>query len=76
MIAFSYSLWLSSCMACSPSRCRPGLSFFLMPILLRKVVTIDDMAEKNRTQGKSKKAMTKKERLKKKKDATPTISKA
>jgi hypothetical protein len=32
------------------------------------------MAEKNRAQGKSKKAMTKKERQKKKKDATPTIA--
>jgi hypothetical protein len=33
-----------------------------------------DMAEKNRVQGKSKKAMTKKERLKKKKDAAPVIA--
>jgi hypothetical protein len=31
------------------------------------------MAEKNRAQGKSKKAMTKKERVKTKKDATPII---
>jgi hypothetical protein len=31
------------------------------------------MAEKNRAQGKSKKAMTKKERQKKKKNATPII---
>jgi hypothetical protein len=32
------------------------------------------MAEKNRAQGKSKKAMTKKERQKKKKDATPIMA--
>jgi hypothetical protein len=32
------------------------------------------MAEKNRAQGKSKKAMTKKERQKKKKDANPIIA--
>jgi hypothetical protein len=37
------------------------------PILFRKVATLDDMAEKNRAQGKSKKAMTKKARLEKKK---------
>jgi hypothetical protein len=32
------------------------------------------MAEKNRTQGKSKKALTKKAKQKKKKDATPVIA--
>jgi hypothetical protein len=32
------------------------------------------MAEKNRTQGKSKKALTKKAKQKKKKDATPIIA--
>jgi hypothetical protein len=32
------------------------------------------VAEKNRAQGKSKKALTKKAKQKKKKDATPTIT--
>jgi hypothetical protein len=34
----------------------------------------DDMADKDRAQGKSKKAMTKKAKQKKKKDATPIVA--